>query len=89
METSWLKTTGIAFGALFVAGVALALGIPFFQCEKVDATAALWEGAIFASLPSVVPPLAHYVPRVVQPFIHVLQDTFGVPPEKAPMMGQA
>lgn len=58
MEANWAKNTGIAFGALLAAGTAIAMVMTLFNCEKVDATASLWEGALFASLPSVVPALA-------------------------------
>lgn len=29
------------------------------------------------------------MPRTTQPFVNVLRDTFGVAPEKAPLLGQA
>jgi hypothetical protein len=58
MEAAWAKNTGIAFGALLAAGTAIAMIMTFFNCEKVDATASLWQGAIFASLPAVVPVLS-------------------------------
>lgn len=88
MESSWAKHTGLALGALVAAGTVIAMITTFVQCEKVDLTQSLWEGAVFGSLPSVVPALAHFVPRAIAPFENVLRDTFGVPPEKAPMLGQ-
>jgi hypothetical protein len=59
----------------------------FFKCEKVSIVDSALESLLFAAFPSLVPVLAFYVPSTVQPFINVLQDTFGVTPERAPMLG--
>lgn len=84
----WVKHTGMALGALTAAGAVIAMITTFVQCEKVDITQSLWEGFVFGSVPSIVPAVARYLPSVIAPFVNVLRDTFGVSPEKAPILGQ-
>jgi len=87
METKWILTMGISFLVLFVAGVILCLASTFFMCEKIDIMESLKESALFAVFPSLVPALTYFIPSVLHPFENVLRDTFGVSPEKAPMLG--
>jgi len=87
METGWIKTVGISFAVLFAGGLLLCLGSTFFVCEKIDIVESLKESAIFAVFPSLVPALTHFVPAVQLPFENVMRDTFGVSPEKAPLLG--
>lgn len=87
METGWIKTVAIAFAVLFVGGLLLCLGSTFFVCEKIDIMESLKEAAIFAVFPSLVPALTYFVPAIRLPFENVMRDTFGVSPEKAPLLG--
>jgi len=47
----------------------------------------LKQSAIFAVFPSLVPALTHFVPAVQRPFENVMVTTFGVSPDKAPLLG--
>lgn len=83
------KHSGMALAALFAVGTGVALLTTYMSCEKTNLGESALQGILFAVVPSSVPLLSHYVPRVTQPFENVLRDTFGVAPEKAPMLGQA
>jgi hypothetical protein len=87
METKWILTMGISFLVLFAAGVILCLASTFFMCEKIDIIESLKESALFAVFPSLVPALTYFVPTILRPFENVLRDTFGVTPDKAPILG--
>jgi hypothetical protein len=87
MEVKWIVAVGVSFLVLFAGGLILCLGSTFFMCEKIDIMASLKESALFAVFPALVPILTHFVPTVLAPFENVLRDTFGVSPEKAPILG--
>ena len=83
----WISRTLIAYGVLFAAGFVICLLVPFLSCEKFDALTALTEGALFGFPPALVSVLERFVPAAIAPFVNVVRDTFGVDPEKAPMIG--
>ena len=83
------KPVGSAYGVLLVAGLLICSAFTFFTCEKVGVLESLKEGAIFAIPGGLIPLLVQVVPAVGRPFENVLRDTFGVAPDKAPVLGTA
>lgn len=65
----------------------MCFAITFYICQKVGIKESMRESALFAMFPAIIPGIAYFFPIMVIPFENVIRDTFGVPAEKAPMIG--
>ena len=74
------------FGTLFIAGTVVSLLSSQLQCSKINWAVSAQQGAIWASLPTLFYGITTYF-EVVRNWFAIPLQSFGVPEDKAPMLG--
>ena len=74
------------YGTLFVSGVIISLLSSQLQCSKINWSVSAQQGAIWASVPTVFYGVTTYF-EVVRNWFAVPLQSFGIPQDKAPMLG--
>jgi hypothetical protein len=82
----WIMSILAVYGVLFISGVVISLLSSQLQCSKINWLVSVQQGAIWASIPSLFYGVTTYL-EVVRNWFTVPLQSFGVPQEKAPVIG--
>ena len=82
----WLMSLLAVYGVLFISGVVISLLSSQLNCSKINWTVSAQQGAIWASVPTLFYGVTTYF-EVVRNWFAVPLQSFGIPQEKAPVIG--
>ncbi len=82
----WLMSLLTVYGVLFISGAIISLLSSQLNCSKVNWTVSTQQGAIWAFIPTLFYGVTTYF-EVVRNWFAVPLQSFGIPQEKAPIIG--
>lgn len=82
----WMFSLLAVYGTLFISGIIISLLSSQLQCSKINWTVSTQQGAIWATVPTIFYGVTTYF-EVVRNWFAVPLQSFGIPEDKAPMLG--